>query len=91
MPVWLERRTGHVAMNDQELTCEEVLEQLFAFLDGELESHFGQRIERHLHQCRCCFPRAEFERRLRARVRETGTAAAPERLRERVRAALERY
>ena len=78
-------------MNDQEMTCEEVLEQIFAFLDGELEPDFSARIEHHLQQCRCCFPRAEFERRLRERIRATGTVAAPERLRERVRAALERY
>jgi hypothetical protein len=44
-----------------------------------------------MEACRACYSRAEFERRLRARVAETGKVSAPESLRRRVRAIIERY
>ena len=78
-------------MSHDYLTCEEVLEQLFAFLDEDLDLKRSARIEQHLQRCRDCFSRAEFEKRLRQRVRETGTAQAPERLRLRVRGLLEKF
>ncbi len=78
-------------MSRDDLTCEEVLEQLFAYLDQELDGDRLAAMDRHLRRCRDCFTRAEFEKRLRARVRETGTAQAPERLRQRVKKVLDRY
>lgn len=78
-------------MAAQELSCEEVIKALFAYLDGELDAGRQADIEQHLRRCRDCFTRAEFERRLRARVAETGTAAAPERLRQRLRHLLDDF
>lgn len=78
-------------MTRENLTCEEVIEQLFAYLDEELDGERLAAIDRHLERCRDCFTRAEFEKRLRARVQETGTAPAPRRLRQRLRKVLDRY
>jgi HAD superfamily hydrolase (TIGR01509 family) len=54
-------------MTDRELTCEEVIEQLFDFLDHRLDEAQSAEFHRHLERCRECFSRAEFERRLRER------------------------
>lgn len=73
------------------LSCEEVMEQLFAYLDGELGEGAHADIEHHLEACRGCFSRVEFERRLKARLAETGRVPAPESLRERLRTMIERF
>lgn len=67
------------------------MEQLFEFLDRELDSELSVRINHHIERCRDCFTRAEFERRLRARVNEAAEVEAPERLRRRVRRALDEF
>ena len=73
------------------LTCEQVLEHLLEYLDRELTAETSAEIDRHLAECRGCFSRAEFERRLRSRVAETGTASAPESLRARIKALIGRF
>lgn len=73
------------------LRCEQVLEHLFEYLDHALDAQTSAEIERHLDACRGCFSRAEFERRLRARVAETGTASAPATLRARIKALIDRF
>lgn len=78
-------------MSSEHIDCEEVIEQLFAFLDCELDEQQQQRIEHHLTRCRDCFTRAEFERRLRARIREASEAKAPERLHRRIRGLLNEF
>lgn len=71
-------------MSQQEISCEEVIEQLFHYLDREVDEDVGERIRHHLARCRDCFSRAEFEHRLRERVREASEARAPERLHRRL-------
>ena len=73
------------------LDCEEVIAQLFEYLDRELDTDTLQAIEAHIALCRGCFSRAEFERRLRARLAEVGNAEAPASLRLRARRLLERF
>lgn len=78
-------------MTHEHIDCEQVLEQLFAYLDGELETGRHELIAHHLEACRGCFSRAEFERRLRERLVETGDAKAPETLARRVRTLIEDF
>ncbi|MCC5858108.1 MAG: mycothiol system anti-sigma-R factor [Ectothiorhodospiraceae bacterium] len=78
-------------MTDHELTCEEVIEQLLTFLDGEIGQNEAAAIERHLERCRDCFTRAEFERRLREKTAHAATSSAPERLRRRIRKLIDSY
>lgn len=44
------------------LSCQEVLERLFEYLDGELESPTEIQVEAHLEKCRRCYPRLQFEK-----------------------------
>lgn len=78
-------------MNADDMTCEEVIEQLYEFLDRELDEGLSDRINAHIERCRDCFTRAEFERRLRARVNEAVEAEAPERLHRRIRQVIDEF
>jgi mycothiol system anti-sigma-R factor len=71
--------------------CEEVIEKLFEFIDRELDESARREVEQHLETCRGCFSRAEFERRLRARVAQAAQARAPDRLRQRIRMIVAHY
>jgi anti-sigma factor (TIGR02949 family) len=75
----------------EELSCEDVIGRLLEYLDRELDADAQRDIEHHLETCRACFTRAEFERRLRARVAEAGEVKAPQSLRRRIRALIGRY
>lgn len=78
-------------MTKQPLTCEDVVERLLPYLDKEIDAETSAEIERHLEGCRGCFTRAEFERKLKAKIAETGRAEAPESLRRRVKGLIDRF
>lgn len=78
-------------MSHDHITCEEVIRELFAYLDREVDEQLSERIEHHLQRCRDCFSRAEFERRLRERLNESAEAKAPDRLRRRIRDVIKSY
>ncbi len=74
------------------MNCEEALEQLWQYLDRELDAEVSGRLERHLQECRECFSRAQFEQKLRALLRRScGEEQAPPELRERLRKLLEMF
>jgi anti-sigma factor (TIGR02949 family) len=72
-------------MHEHRITCEEVLSHLLAYLDREMDAPTAADLERHLEECRACFSRAEFEKKLKAHLRAAGSAKAPQRLRSRIR------
>ncbi|MEW5878812.1 MAG: zf-HC2 domain-containing protein [Pseudomonadota bacterium] len=78
-------------MTIRRIHCEDVLKHLVAYLDREIDAEVAAEIDRHLEECRGCFSRAEFERRLKAQVRATGAAAAPARLRARIREIVKQF
>lgn len=78
-------------MSKPTINCEEVLKHLVAYLDRETDAHTTAEIQRHLEECRGCFSRAEFERRLKAQVRAAGSRLAPERLRARIKKLVEKF
>lgn len=78
-------------MRKDRISCEELLERLFVYLDRELDNQARSEIDHHLEQCRDCFSRVEFEKRLRHRVSGAGIQKAPERLHIRVRKILDRF
>jgi len=47
-----------------ETTCEDVLEELERYLDGETDPRAAAEVASHLSECRSCLQRAEFQRRL---------------------------
>jgi anti-sigma factor RsiW len=64
---------------------------LLSYLDGEVDDTKHVQIDRHLEECRGCFSRAEFEKALRDRVRQTGVASPSPSLQERIRALMEKF
>lgn len=74
-----------------QIECEEAIRKLLDYLVGELPEPDRVQVARHLETCRGCYSRAEFERRLRALVAQTGRVPAPSSLRRRVRGLTERF
>lgn len=63
-------KMGDSNLTKHEIDCEEALKQIFQFVDHELNENDRQAMERHLHTCKSCFSRAEFERRLKGKLAE---------------------
>ncbi|HXG43538.1 MAG TPA: zf-HC2 domain-containing protein [Gemmatimonadales bacterium] len=72
------------------ISCEEALRHLAAFLDGELPLEQQGEVDAHLRRCLSCYSRAEFERRLKARLAALGSANPGPGLEQRIRAMLAR-
>jgi mycothiol system anti-sigma-R factor len=66
-------------------SCEEALERLEAYLDGELPDTDVRVIASHLTACYPCTDRATFEEQLRSIVRRDCVDDAPASLVERIR------
>jgi anti-sigma factor (TIGR02949 family) len=69
----------------RKLNCDEAIRLLFEFLDNELERHDHAAVEAHLHDCRACFSRMEFDKRLHGMVKGSEKAKVPETLRQRIK------
>jgi anti-sigma factor (TIGR02949 family) len=52
------------------IDCEAALRRLAELLDGELDEAPRSAVEHHIDTCRSCYSRAEFERKLKSRLRE---------------------
>jgi anti-sigma factor (TIGR02949 family) len=71
------------------LSCAEVLDRIYEFLDGELSPDVDARIREHLEACAECFPHFEHERVfLRFLERRAQIERAPPALRRRIFQAL---
>jgi anti-sigma factor (TIGR02949 family) len=68
----------------REIDCDEVMRQLFDFMDGEVEETAEHEIHHHIDECRSCFSRVEFERVLKERVRASKEEALPDSLQGRI-------
>jgi anti-sigma factor (TIGR02949 family) len=67
----------------QTIDCEQALARIFEFIDHELNAQEREAMQEHLHTCKSCFSRAEFERRLKeklGRLREDAAPAAKTRI-----------
>jgi anti-sigma factor (TIGR02949 family) len=73
------------------MSCEEALRLLATFLDRELSQAEHAEVEVHLHRCLTCYSRAEFERRLKARLAALGSVDPSPELQRRVHAAIARF
>lgn len=66
--------------------CLEAFDHLYAYLNGEIEDKLTlSKIEHHLAHCRSCFSRAQMERELNERIKQTGKEKTPESLQKRLR------
>jgi anti-sigma factor (TIGR02949 family) len=73
------------------IRCEEVVEHLLTFLDGEVEEGRRNLIEQHLEECRSCCSRADFELALRHKVREVATKRPSSRLSRKIRDLIDQF
>jgi len=65
--------------------CLEAMDHLYAYLSGELDDHItSSRIEHHLSHCKSCFSRAEMEREINKRLKESPKVETPETLKKRL-------
>jgi anti-sigma factor (TIGR02949 family) len=71
--------------DNDDIGCEQALRSLLAFIDGELADREHDSVERHLHTCRSCFSRMEFESRLKQRLSALSADDVPSESRERIR------
>jgi len=68
-----------------ETPCEKVLDQMFAYLDGELGEHEVQLIKVHLAECGPCLSEHDVDAMVKKLVhRAGGGEVAPDDLRERI-------
>lgn len=78
-------------MKPRELSCEQVLRVIFAYVDGELSAPQSDDVTAHLERCRSCFSRAEFERRLKGHIADLANEPVSPEFEKRIRAIIGRF
>lgn len=51
------------------IDCEQALTRIFDLVDSELQGEEREAMQHHIDTCKSCFSRAEFERRLKEKLR----------------------
>jgi mycothiol system anti-sigma-R factor len=69
---------------DGVITCGAAVEQLWAFLDHELDDQDQQTVEAHLAFCRRCCGELEFAKHLRRLLAAEGASELPAEVRTRL-------
>lgn len=59
---------------DEMISCQQALEKVYEYLDGELGSPDVEKVREHVKICRNCYPLFDFERAFLDFVREKGFA-----------------
>ena len=70
------------------INCNEALEQLWAYIDGELPDSDAQNLRSHLEACRGCHPHLDYQKAFCQFLRQHASAPVPATLRRRVFLAL---
>ncbi len=79
-------RAGEDMGKAERLSCKEVVDQFFAYLDGALAGGPLAALEEHLEACLDCCEKLAFSRKLDAFVKaRLGDAPLPEGIEERIR------
>jgi anti-sigma factor (TIGR02949 family) len=78
-------------MTQQEIKCEQALKQILEFIDRELGEGERAALQKHLHTCKSCFSRMEFERRLKEKLGALREDAVPSQLGKRVKGLLRSF
>lgn len=69
------------------MDCQQVVQQLWDYLDGELTDEKMTEVRAHLKACKGCFPHFDFEKAFLEAVRKSKEEhAAPDELRRKVMA-----
>ena len=78
-------------MKQRRIDCEEALKQILAYIDRELGDEERKTMQRHLHTCKSCYSRMEFERLLKGKVGALRDEPASPQLSKRVKTLLKNY
>ena len=73
------------------ISCIAAMSKLQAYLDNEVGAPTEDDIDHHLHNCRECFSRAEFEKTLRKKVADIGSSETPEDVQHRLASLIQRF
>jgi mycothiol system anti-sigma-R factor len=68
--------------------CDDALNELYTFLDGELTSEVRGQIQQHLDDCNPCIEAYDFEAELRIVISQKCRDTVPEDLRSRIKDAI---
>lgn len=73
------------------INCEDALERLFEYLDGELSGHDADELKRHMEVCEACYPDVKFTTEFRDALHRAahGQPPVPDSLRKKVGQLLE--
>ncbi|GAA4885657.1 MULTISPECIES: mycothiol system anti-sigma-R factor [Saccharopolyspora] len=75
----------------EEASCEDVLAEVWLFLDNECDQERRQALQRHLDECGSCLEHYGIEEHIKALLhRKCSGEHAPDELRERLRSSLRR-
>lgn len=69
---------------EKKLSCREAVEQLWAYIDGELPPDQGQEVYQHLGACRSCHPKYDFQKAFREFLLNRSRECIPPSLRRRI-------
>jgi anti-sigma factor (TIGR02949 family) len=69
----------------EEIDCLEAIDNLYAYLDGELnDEETMAKFRKHLGHCKSCYSRSELEGVINERLKTTSKDDAPDALKERI-------
>lgn len=73
------------------ITCQEALERLYEYLDGELEPESAEEVRHHVEVCDACYPEVKFTTQFRDALHRAahGQPVTPDGLRQKVGQLLE--
>lgn len=54
----------------EKIECEKAIKMMLEYLDKELDSHNHSVMDHHLHTCRSCYSRMEFEHKLKHMIKD---------------------
>jgi anti-sigma factor (TIGR02949 family) len=75
----------------QQIDCEQALEQILEYVDHELGENERTALEHHLHTCKSCFSRMDFERRLKEKVAALREEKVSSAISERIKGLLDSF
>ena len=82
--------SDHHHGHDEDIDCLIAIEQMYAYLDGELSAEDKAKFEQHMQHCRSCYSRRELELELNQRLKQTNSGELPETLQNRLKSLLDK-
>jgi mycothiol system anti-sigma-R factor len=77
-----------VSADHEHTDCQEALQELYLFLDGELTTERREHIRVHLDDCNPCLEKFDFEAELRVVISKRCREQVPDSLKARIAEAL---